>query len=170
MHTQHAAPLRAFARPAALLVLLGLAACDTMIGERLSDTMIGENTWVWFLSPLVVSAGFGGLGMFFWFQRKFEKADLADLVSGGRTPESFALGGWLLVIVLIVAALWFAGYNSFSDIGIPPNQQRWNIGAWCVGTVVGCVVAYLGGRRLAFRRHKDKSERDERKRNSEGRG
>ena len=157
MHTQHAERPTAsrHARRAALLVLPGLAACDTMIGE---------NAEIWLAISLVGTGVIGGLGMFLSFLRRFGRWDHADSASGGRAPESFALGGWLLVGIAGAAALGFTFYNWFSDIGIPPDQQWWNIGAWCAGTVVGGFAAYLGGRRLAFKRHQASAVRAERAR------
>ena len=155
MHPQHAASSIASRLPrwAALLALPGLTACDTMIGE---------NAEIWLAIALLGTVVIGGLGMFISFLRRFRKSDLAELALGGRAPESFGLGGWILVGVAGAAALGFAYYNWFSDVGIPPNQQWWNIGAWWAGSVVGGVGAYLGGRRLAFRRHCSLATNEER--------
>ena len=157
MHTRNAErpTTSRLARRAALLVLPGLAACDTMIGE---------NAEIWLAISLVGTGVIGGLGMFMSFLRKWRQSNLADQVSGGRAPESFTLAGWLLVGIAGAAALGFTAYNWFSDVGIPPNQQWWNIGAWCAGTVVGGFAAYLGGRQLAFKRHQASAIRAERAR------
>ena len=124
-----------------LLLAPWLAGC-----EQLNPILIDDRIEVWLVMSLGGVALGGGIGVFLSYRRRLKHWNLEE----SQTAPDPSRDRNVLIGATVAAALVFALYNWFSDIGIPPEQQTTNILGWCGGSIVGGVGAYIAGRRVAF--------------------
>ena len=96
----------------------------------------------------------GGIGVFLSYRRRLKHWNLEE----SQTAPDPSRDRNVLIGTTVAAALFFALYNWFSDIGIPPGQQTTNILGWCGGSIVGGVGAYIAGRHMGFRSYRKLTE------------
>ena len=120
----------------------------------LDPILIDDRVNVWLGLSLVVVGFGGGFGIFLSYRRRLQNWNLEE----SHTAPDPSRDRNVLIGVAVAAAVLFALYNWFSDIGIPPDQQTANILGWCGGSLVGGVAAYIGGRRMAFNRYRKLAE------------
>ena len=119
----------------------------------INETLVQALQWIW----LIVSVLVAGLivGAFRW-QAWLGALKAWKHPNPPKPATKWWLNGWTPLLVVGAIFVWFLGYNfSLNPLPSSPEQQWWNAGAWFLGSVVGALVGWFGGRagaRSEFRR------------------
>lgn len=130
------APLRL--RGAGCVLLAG-----TLSGCSIEDTLgTSEALGLWLLVPLVIFGVLGWLGI---SQRRTHHLSSWDLRTSPEEPDTRSLLRSLSTAAVVVLLL-FLVVNVRVALSTQDWQQfLWNMGAWFVGTWIGCVLALWTG-------------------------
>ncbi len=134
---------------AARALLCAVAALTTGC-STINTTLVQDLQWIWFgVAVLLAGLIFGGFRWGAWHDA-LKKWELPTAPKPGTK--------WWLAPLLLVTAIfvWFTVYTfSLNPLPSPPEQQWWNAGTWLLGSVIGTLAGWLGGRtwaRSEFRR------------------
>ena len=134
-------------------VLLYALAVLTSGCLTVNETLVQDLHWIW----LVVSGLMAGVivGGFRW--RAWHGAlETWELPAAPKPGTKWWQKGWTPLLLVGTILVWFAVYNFFfNPLPSSPEQPWWNAGTWFLGSVIGAVVGWFGGRagaRSAFRR------------------
>lgn len=117
--------------------------------SAIDATLVQALQWVW-LAVSVLSAVLivGGLGWLAWS----EALKAWEHPVSPKPSAKWWLKGWTPILVVVAVFGWFALYNfSLNPLPSSPEQQWWNAGAALLGSVIGTVIGWFGGKELARR-------------------
>jgi hypothetical protein len=128
-------------------LLLTLSAC-TQIERRVEPYLIRDWAEFWFGISLFLWLGLGLPIVTGLLWRALSKWNLAD--GGPRTRPAF----YTLVVSAVLCPVAFMFMNFLWDGPIPPEQRLWNSLGWAIGSAVGAIVAWQGGKWLIARQYR----------------
>ena len=116
----------------------------------IEDNLIRNTAWLLtFFIPLFILALGGGYGIRWFYLKQLKNWDLE------RNPTAPISPVPIIVLIASGIVLWvfFALFNL--SISMPSDQHWKNILGWLFGSVLGGVLAYWAGRRLATSQYYD---------------
>ena len=135
--------------PLGSALLLSLSACAP-IEQRIEPYLIRDWAEIWFGISFLLWLGLGLLMVRGLLWHALSKWNLAGGVP--RTRPAF----YILVASAILCPVAFALMNFLWDGPIPPEQRFWNSVGWAVGSAVGAIGAWQGGKRLVAQQYRKK--------------
>ena len=119
----------------------------------INETLVQALQWIWLpVSVLLAGLIVGGFRWRAWYRAlKAFEPPIAP-----KPGTVWWLKGWTPILLVGAVFVWFAVYNfSLNPLPSSPEQQWWNAGTWFLGSVIGALAGWFGGRagaRWEFRR------------------
>ena len=114
----------------------------------IEDDLIRNTAWIWtFLISLLLFVLGGGFLVFSLYRKQLRNWDLQRNPGPPRSHSG-------IVLIASSIVIWVLFTLFHLSISMPSGQHLKNLLGWLVGSVLGGLFAYWGGRRLAVDRYR----------------